>query len=64
MLEHLSPREREVAEQIAVKCLTSKEAAAVLGISFRTVEVHRARILEKMGARNIAQLARKLAKFH
>ena len=37
---------------------SSKEAGRQLGISFRTVEVHRARIMEKLGAKNAVDLAR------
>lgn len=56
-LARLTAREREVLEQ-AVKGLHAKEIAAVLGISPRTVEVHRTRIMEKLGVRNIAELVR------
>jgi RNA polymerase sigma factor (sigma-70 family) len=56
-LARLTPREREVLEQ-AVKGLHAKEIAAQLGISPRTVEVHRTRIMEKLGVRNIAELVR------
>ncbi|NBQ39539.1 MAG: LuxR family transcriptional regulator, partial [Alphaproteobacteria bacterium] len=37
---------------------SNKEAGRQLGISPRTVEVHRARIMEKIGARNTADLVR------
>jgi two-component system response regulator FixJ len=37
---------------------SNKEAGQLLGISPRTVEVHRARIMEKLGARNAADLMR------
>ena len=56
-LSRLTAREREVLEQ-AVKGLHAKEIASVLGISPRTVEVHRTRIMEKLGVRNIAELVR------
>jgi RNA polymerase sigma factor (sigma-70 family) len=53
----LTPREREVLEQV-VTGLHAKEIAAALGISPRTVEVHKTRIMEKLGVRNIAELVR------
>jgi len=53
----LTPREREVLEQIAHGA-SNKEAGRSLGISPRTIEVHRARIMEKLEARNTADLAR------
>ena len=56
-LARLTEREREVLEH-AVKGLHAKEIAAVLGISPRTVEVHRMRIMEKLEVRNIAELVR------
>ena len=36
----------------------SEEIAANLGISPRTVEVHKTRIMEKLGVRNVAELVR------
>jgi FixJ family two-component response regulator len=53
----LTAREREVLEKIA-QGLSNKEAGREFGISPRTVEVHRARIMEKVGARNAADLMR------
>lgn len=53
----LTPREREVL-QFLVDGLTNKEIGISLDISARTVEVHRARVLEKLGARNTADLIR------
>ena len=53
----LTPREREVLAQI-VECASNKEAAAKLGISRRTVEIHRAHIMQKLGAKNSVDLMR------
>jgi FixJ family two-component response regulator len=53
----LTMRERDVLGQIAAGA-SNKEAGRKLGISPRTVEVHRARIMEKLGARNAADLVR------
>ena len=55
--ESLSERQRQVLE-LAVLGLSNKEIAIRLGISFRTVEVHRAWMMERMGARNLAELVR------
>lgn len=56
-LDQLTTREREVL-QLAARGLHAKEIAAALGISARTVEVHKARIMAKLGVRNIAELVR------
>jgi len=53
----LTEREREVMAQ-AVKGLPNKEIARRLGISHRTVEVHKARIMHKTGADTLLDLAR------
>ena len=55
--EHLTPRERDVLKEITAGA-SNKEAGRTLGISPRTIEVHRARIMEKLGARNAADLVR------
>jgi two-component system, LuxR family, response regulator FixJ len=55
--EMLTPREREVLSQITSGA-SNKEAGRRLGISPRTIEVHRARIMEKLGAKNAADLVR------
>jgi FixJ family two-component response regulator len=57
--DFLTPRERDVLVQIASGA-SSKEAACVLGISRRTVEVHRFNIMHKVGAKNSIDLARKV----
>lgn len=54
-LEALTDREREVLENLASGKI-SKVIAHDLAISERTVELHRSRILKKMGARNTAEL--------
>lgn len=56
-LARLTSREREVLEH-AVNGLHAKEIASALGISPRTVEVHKMRIMEKLEVRNIAELVR------
>ncbi len=53
----LTPREQEVALLIA-EGASNKEAGRRLGISPRTVEIHRAHIMQKLGARNAADLVR------
>jgi two-component system response regulator FixJ len=53
----LTPREYEVLSLVTGGA-SNKEAGRRLGISPRTVEVHRARIMEKLGARNAADLVR------
>ena len=55
--DSLTPREREVLAQITAGA-SNKEAGRHLGISPRTIEVHRARIMEKLGAKNAADLVR------
>jgi two-component system response regulator FixJ len=53
----LTPREYEVMILIA-QGLSNKAAAAELGISVRTVEIHRARVMEKMAADSLSALVR------
>lgn len=55
--EPLSRRERDVLA-LLVKGASNKEAGRELGISPRTIEDHRARIMVKLGARNAADLIR------
>lgn len=56
-LATLTQREREVMK-LAVEGLTSKEVAQHLCISYRTVEIHRAHVMHKLGASNMLELAR------
>jgi two-component system response regulator FixJ len=56
-MARLSPRERQVLEGIAVG-RPSKLIAYDLGISVRTVEVHRAHMLDRLGVRNMAEAIR------
>lgn len=56
-MEKLTDRELDVMREI-VAGASNKEAGINLGISSRTVEVHRARVMEKLGARNTADLVR------
>jgi two-component system response regulator FixJ len=55
----LSPRQREVMDLVAAG-LSSKQIAARLGISHRTVEDYRAWVMERMEAGNVAELVRKV----
>ena len=58
-LAQLTPREREVMELILAGKF-NKVIADALNISMRTVEVHRARVFEKMGVRSAVELAQLL----
>ena len=53
----LSPREREVLQGLLAG-LPNKSIAYDLAISPRTVEIHRARVMDKMGARSLSELIR------
>lgn len=55
----LSPREQETARLIA-EGLLNKQIADRLGITERTVQVHRANVFSKFGVRNAVQFAQKL----
>lgn len=56
----LSPRELEVMH-LVVSGLMNKQVAAQLGISEKTVKVHRARVMEKTGSHSLAELVRLFA---
>lgn len=57
LLSMLTPRELEVMDRV-VAGLHNREIAAELGISPRTVEVHKARMMDKLGVSNVADLVR------
>ncbi|MBX3678836.1 response regulator transcription factor [Cognatazoarcus halotolerans] len=59
-LAQLTAREREVMDQILAGKF-NKVIADELSISMRTVEVHRARVFEKMGVRSAVELAQQLS---
>lgn len=59
-LVELTQREREVAI-LTCRGMTSKEIGLELDLSYRTVEVYRARLLEKFQARKLAELVAKLS---
>jgi FixJ family two-component response regulator len=54
-LESLTPRERQVLEQV-IRGRLNKQVAADLGTVEKTIKVHRARVMRKMGARSLAEL--------
>ena len=56
-LESLTPREREVLD-LMTQGKQNKSIAQDLGVSPRTVEIHRARVMEKMNAQSVAELVR------
>lgn len=62
-LSSLSPREKEVLQLIAEE-YTSSEIAKILFISEKTVEKHRARLIEKLNVRSLAGLVRLAVKYH
>ncbi len=57
----LTPREKEVLEVIA-QGLTHRQIGDLLGISPRTVEVHKSRIMEKLEVKTLAELIKKSMK--
>ena len=59
----LTPREAEVL-RLVVRGLLNKQVAAELGISEKTVKVHRARVMHKMRADSMADLVRMAGRLH
>jgi two-component system, LuxR family, response regulator FixJ len=59
-LAELTPREREVMDRI-VAGMPNKQIASRLGVSSKTIEVHRQRILHKMGVHSAVALVRMVA---
>jgi two-component system response regulator FixJ len=57
VLQSLTPREREILGML-VKGLANKTVAQQLGISHRTVELHRAHIVQKLNAKNLSAMVR------
>jgi DNA-binding NarL/FixJ family response regulator len=57
LLDTLSPRQREVLRLIA-EGRTTKQIAQELGISVKTVETHRAQLMDRLGIRDVAGLVR------
>ncbi len=55
--QKMSDREREVME-LMIQGMHNRHIAARLGISPRTVEVHKARVMEKLGAKNMVEFVR------
>lgn len=60
--DNLSPREKEILQLIAEEH-TSSEIGAMLALSEKTVEKHRAHLMEKLGAKNLAGLVRLAVKY-
>jgi FixJ family two-component response regulator len=56
-MRRLTPREHEVM-QLVVRGRLNKQVAADLGLSHKTIEVHRAHVMEKMEAESLADLVR------
>jgi FixJ family two-component response regulator len=58
----LTDREREVLQHV-VAGMSNRNLAQLLGVSDRTIEVHRSRVMKKMGAESLPDLVRKYALF-
>ena len=62
-LAHLTPRESEVMDMVTTG-KSNKEIANSLGVSAKTVEAHRAKVMEKMEAGSLAELVRLVVSSH
>lgn len=62
-VDGLPPRQREILEALGAG-RTTKQIAGDLGISVKTVETHRARIMEALGCRNAVELLRTAMRLH
>jgi DNA-binding NarL/FixJ family response regulator len=62
-VDRLSPRQREILQALGAG-RTNKQIAADLGLSVKTVETHRSRIMEALGCRNAAELLRLAMRLH
>ncbi len=61
-MESLTERERQVLQLVVIGEPT-KNIARQLGISVKTIEVHRTHIMKKMGVRSVAPLTSMVTKF-
>jgi two-component system, LuxR family, response regulator FixJ len=62
-IDDLTTRQRQILEYV-VSGASNKEIGRVLGISTRTVEVHRARVMARLGVRKVADLVRLVLSEH
>jgi FixJ family two-component response regulator len=60
--KRLTPREKQILKMV-VDGLSSKEIATLCGVSFKTVEAHRAKIMKKMEATGVAHLVKMVVTF-
>jgi len=62
-VDRLPRRQREILDSLGAG-RTTKQIAADLGISIKTVETHRARMMETLGCRNAVELLRVAVRLH
>jgi FixJ family two-component response regulator len=58
----LTPRERE-ALKLVTDGLLNKQIGGIMGVTEKTIKVHRSRVFKKMGAKNLAELVRMTAEY-